>query len=93
MPDPSTCDPPPDSKGTSLYAAEELTRFERNLVALWRAIERATEQRDFRPQPSRLCDWCSHQSRCPAYGGTPPPFPEPVPPPEVPAEALLVAEE
>jgi putative RecB family exonuclease len=83
--DSEACDYSPD--------AEELTRFERNLVALWRAIERATEQRDFRPQPSRLCDWCSHQSRCPAYGGTPPPFPEPVPSPEVPAEALLVAEE
>ena len=83
--DAEACDYSPD--------AEELTRFERNLVALWRAIERATEQRDFRPQPSRLCDWCSHQSRCPAYGGTLPPFPEPVPPPEVPAEALLVAEE
>ena len=83
--DSEACDYSPD--------AEELTRFERNLVALWRAIERATEQRDFRPQPSRLCDWCSHQSRCPAYGGTLPPFPEPVPPPEVPAEALLVAEE
>jgi putative RecB family exonuclease len=83
--DSEACDYSPD--------ADELTRFERNLVALWRAIERATEQRDFRPQPSRLCDWCSHQSRCPAYGGTPPPFPEPVPPPEVPAEALLVTEE
>ena len=83
--DSEACDYSPD--------ADELTRFERNLVALWRAIERATEQRDFRPQPSRLCDWCSHQSRCPAYGGTLPPFPEPVPPPEVPAEALLVAEE
>jgi putative RecB family exonuclease len=83
--DAEACDYSPD--------AQELTRFERNLVALWRAIERATEQRDFRPQPSRLCDWCSHQTRCPAYGGTPPPFPEPVPAPEVPAESLLVAEE
>jgi putative RecB family exonuclease len=83
--DAEACDYSPD--------AQELTRFERNLVALWRAIERATEQRDFRPQPSRLCDWCSHQVRCPAYGGTPPPFPEPVPAPEVPAETLLVTEE
>jgi putative RecB family exonuclease len=61
--------------------AGELERFERTLVALWRAIEQATAARDFRPQPSRLCGWCSHQALCPAYGGTPPPFPErPAPP-------------
>ena len=30
---------------------------------------------DFRPSPSKLCDWCSHQQLCPAKGGTPPPFP------------------
>jgi putative RecB family exonuclease len=56
--------------------AEELARFERTLVAVWRAIERAVELRDFRPSPSRLCSWCDHQALCPAFGGTPPPFPE-----------------
>lgn len=61
--------------------AEELVRFERTLLALWRAIDTATTAREFRPKPSRLCDWCSHQARCPAYGGTPPPFPEQVPDP------------
>ena len=67
--DAEICDYTPDE--------EELARFERTLVALWRAIERATAERDFRPRPSRLCGWCSHQALCPAYGGTPPPFPEP----------------
>jgi putative RecB family exonuclease len=67
--DAEVCDYTPDE--------EELSRFERTLVALWRAIERATAERDFRPRPSRLCGWCSHQALCPAYGGTPPPFPEP----------------
>jgi putative RecB family exonuclease len=66
--DAEVCDYTPDS--------DELQRFERTLVALWRAIERATADRDFRPRPSRLCGWCAHQERCPAYGGTPPPFPE-----------------
>ncbi|GAA2525630.1 PD-(D/E)XK nuclease family protein [Pilimelia columellifera] len=66
--DAQACDYRPD--------AEELDRFERTLIALWAAIERAREHRDFRPTPSRLCDWCDHQSRCPAFGGTPPPFPE-----------------
>jgi putative RecB family exonuclease len=55
--------------------ADELIRFERTLKAIWVAIARATERGDFRPNPGRLCDWCDHQARCPAFGGTPPPFP------------------
>ena len=58
--------------------ADDLARFERTLLALWEAIERARAERDFRPKPSRLCGWCSHQALCPAYGGTPPPYPEEV---------------
>ena len=56
--------------------AVELERFERTLVAVWRAIERAVITRDFRASPSRLCAWCDHHALCPAFGGTPPPFPE-----------------
>jgi putative RecB family exonuclease len=66
--DREVCDYTPD--------AEELERFERTLVALWRAIEQAAQAREFQPKPSRLCNWCAHQALCPAYGGTPPPFPE-----------------
>lgn len=62
---------------------DELDRFERTLIALWAAIDRATEERDFRPKPSRLCAWCAHQALCPAYGGTPPPFPQLVSAPSV----------
>ncbi|WP_025617628.1 RecB family exonuclease [Salinispora cortesiana] len=65
--DAEVCDYTPD--------ADELVRFERTVVALWRAIEAATAAQDFRPRPSRLCDWCSHQPLCPSFGGTPPPFP------------------
>ncbi len=65
--DAEVCDYAPD--------ADELVRFERTVVALWRAIEAATAAQDFRPRPSRLCDWCSHQALCPTFGGTPPPFP------------------
>jgi putative RecB family exonuclease len=54
---------------------EELERFERTLVALWRAVQRAAPTGDFRPSPGRLCTWCSHQAVCPAFGGTPPPYP------------------
>jgi putative RecB family exonuclease len=54
---------------------DELTGFERTLMAIWRAIQSAGATGDFRAQPSRLCDWCSHQARCPEFGGTPPPYP------------------
>ncbi|OAQ18068.1 RecB family exonuclease [Mycobacterium mungi] len=54
---------------------DELLRFEKTLMAIWRAIQSARETGDFRPNPSRLCDWCPHQQRCPAFGGTPPPYP------------------
>jgi len=57
----------------------DLRATERKLEALWAAIRRATEQADWRPHPSRLCEWCSHQALCPAFGGTPPPLPEPLP--------------
>jgi putative RecB family exonuclease len=56
---------------------DELLRFERTLQSLWAAIDRATAARDFRPNPSKLCGWCDHQALCPAFGGTPPPFPVP----------------
>jgi putative RecB family exonuclease len=64
-------------RDTLTYTPEpdELARFERTLKAIWVAIARAAEAGDFRPSPSRLCDWCDHQVRCPAFGGTPPPFP------------------
>jgi putative RecB family exonuclease len=56
--------------------AAELERFERTLVAVWRAIERAVTTRDFRANPSRLCGWCDYHALCPSFGGTPPPYPE-----------------
>jgi putative RecB family exonuclease len=55
--------------------AEELVRFERTLMAIWAAIQRALQTGDFRPSPSRLCEWCDHHAHCPAFGGTPPPYP------------------
>ena len=54
----------------------DLLATERKVEAIWHAIRRAEESGDWRPSPSRLCDWCAHQAICPAYGGTPPPLPE-----------------
>ncbi len=53
----------------------DLLATERKINALWRAIERSIVTGDWRPRPSRLCDWCAHQALCPAFGGTPPPLP------------------
>ncbi|ADT99021.1 MULTISPECIES: RecB family exonuclease [Mycolicibacterium] len=54
---------------------DELERFEKTLMAIWRAIQSAGATGDFRPSPSRLCNWCAHQAHCPSFGGTPPPYP------------------
>ncbi|MBO0774667.1 MAG: PD-(D/E)XK nuclease family protein [Actinobacteria bacterium] len=64
------------------YAPDEsdLLATERKVEALWRAIERAQVTRDWRPRPGRVCDWCVHKAICPAFGGTPPPLPDPAVP-------------
>ncbi|QGN57272.1 PD-(D/E)XK nuclease family protein [Nostocoides sp. HKS02] len=54
----------------------DLLSLERNLKAVWTAIERAALTGDWRPKTSRLCDWCDFRQLCPAWGGTPPPLPE-----------------
>jgi putative RecB family exonuclease len=54
----------------------DLLSLERNLKAVWSAIERAALTGDWRPKTSRLCDWCDFRHLCPAWGGTPPPLPE-----------------
>jgi putative RecB family exonuclease len=59
------------------YSPDEhdLVGLERHVEAIAVAIGKARESGDWRPRTSRLCDWCSFQSLCPAYGGTPPPLP------------------
>jgi putative RecB family exonuclease len=69
---------------------DELLRFEKTLMAIWRAIQSAGVTGDFRPSPSRMCNWCAHQVHCPAFGGTPPPYPGwPEAPDEGDADAVL----
>ncbi len=61
------------------YSPDEadLLATERKVEAVWQAIRTATESGDWRPNPSRLCDWCAHHAACPAQGGTLPPLPDP----------------
>lgn len=54
----------------------ELTAFARKVTAIWEAIERSLDLGEFRPNTSKMCDWCRHRDLCPAWGGTPPPMPE-----------------
>src|SRR5205823_5816184 len=54
------------------YPSEQSIRgLQQRTAAIWRAVERACEREDFRPRTSRLCDWCSFQAYCPAFGGDP----------------------
>lgn len=53
----------------------QLEAFERTVLQLWQAIRTAAETGDWRPRPSRMCDWCDHKALCPEWGGTPPPLP------------------
>jgi len=43
----------------------------RRTAAVWRAVERACAEADFRPRPGALCDYCAFKAWCPAFGGDP----------------------
>lgn len=58
----------------------DLLALERNVRAVSSAIQQASATGDFRPSPSRLCSWCDFKPLCPAFGGTPPPYPPSAPP-------------
>ena len=62
----------------SMYLAPsqvELEYFERDVGDLWSKIIRDGKTGRFLPKESKLCDWCSFQSLCPAKGGTELPYP------------------
>jgi putative RecB family exonuclease len=50
---------------------QSIRGLEQRTAAIWKAVERACEADDFRPRPSPLCNWCSFQEFCPAFGGDP----------------------
>lgn len=50
---------------------QSIAQLERRATAVWSAVERACELDDFKPRPSRLCDFCSFKEWCPAWGGDP----------------------
>jgi putative RecB family exonuclease len=44
---------------------------ERKVGAIWTAVERACTREDFRPRPSKLCEYCAFRMYCPSFGGDP----------------------
>ena len=71
-----------DSKVVRYLPTEaDLLALEQRVLELWAQIEAATARRDFPATPNKLCGWCDHQALCPAFGGTPPPFPTELPGP------------
>lgn len=51
---------------------DDLAQVEFEIRALWDEIVAAAKAGAFRPQRSKLCDWCSFKELCPEFGGTPP---------------------
>ncbi len=45
----------------------QLAAMDRQLRALWEAINRAIERSHFPPRRNTLCDWCSFKALCPAW--------------------------
>ncbi len=60
--------------GPDLYRLEvnegQLVAMEKQVKALWNAIQRAIAQDQFPTRVSRLCDWCSFKEICPAWEKT-----------------------
>ncbi|MCI2237701.1 PD-(D/E)XK nuclease family protein [Paenibacillus sp. TRM 82003] len=54
---------------------DDLRATEREVRAVWEAIERNRASGEWPATPGRLCSWCDHKALCPAFGGTPPPLP------------------
>jgi len=52
-------------------SAQSIRGLEQRTAAIWKAVERACANEDFRPRPSPLCNWCSFQDLCPSFGGDP----------------------
>jgi putative RecB family exonuclease len=62
---------------TAVPSEQSVRGQHQRTAAVWKAITRACDSGDFRPRPSGLCKFCHFQPHCPAFGGEPPPLPDP----------------
>lgn len=56
---------------------QEIEQAKAHVCKVWGQMKQANERATWEPKPSKLCDWCSFQTKCPAKGGIAPRF-EPV---------------
>ena len=63
----------------SVPTAQSVRGLRARATAVWTAVERACLHEDFRPRPSRLCDFCAFRGHCPAFAEAPSADPERVP--------------
>jgi len=50
---------------------QSIRGLQQRTLAVWKAVEKACTNDDFRPHPSPLCEWCAYKPYCPAFGGDP----------------------
>jgi putative RecB family exonuclease len=60
----------------AIPSEQTVTGVARKTQALWNAIQSSCARDDFRPRPGPLCEWCTYQAYCPAFGGDPEMAPE-----------------
>ncbi len=54
-------------KLTTTRSSDDLVRIEEHILSQIHAIEKKTEEGNFPPKPSALCDWCGYKPLCPAW--------------------------
>lgn len=54
----------------------DIDLFCRQVDSVWKNILQSLEKRYFAPRTSPLCNWCSFQKFCPAFGASTPPWNE-----------------
>ncbi|WP_297565365.1 PD-(D/E)XK nuclease family protein [uncultured Arcanobacterium sp.] len=54
----------------------DIDLFCRQVDSVWKNILHSLEERYFAPRTSQLCNWCSFQKFCPAFGASTPPWNE-----------------
>ena len=50
----------------------EMVTLEARVRSIWASVQEAARTGQWLPRTSALCDWCSFQALCPAFGGTAP---------------------
>lgn len=56
---------------TATPSAESIRYITTRTTAVWKAVARACQSRDFRPRQGPLCNSCAYRPWCPAFGGDP----------------------